>query len=112
MSKPERKRSHESKRPRTLDENISIGVKKAQVEMQRRGGPKKDEAVAHPDDNITYGFRRAEGVVGIVYLPANFTADGKEIEKQFPLNELFSPNEARAFAIEAMVESEQNQTLH
>src|SRR5258708_5588844 len=72
-------------------EAMKHAEKIAQQRMMERGGPKLGEVVTHPSDPRAYAFQRAEGAMGIVSIPAEKTKDGKEIVKQFPLNELYSP---------------------
>lgn len=97
----------ENKPPHTADESFGIGVRKAQLEMRKRGGPKAGEVVTHlSDKDVAYTFRKAKGKIGFVYLPANLTAHGREIEKQFPLDELFNPNDATRFSIEDTCQSQ------
>ena len=89
-----------------------IGIQSAQQEMQKRGGPKVGEVVAHPSDRIVYSFKKAEGEIAFVFIPANCTADGMEIEKQFPLDELFNPNDAMRLSEEAKIESQMRTNLN
>ena len=73
---------------------IAEAVKRAQ-EHARQNGLSIGQTVAHPSDRFTYGLISVSGDVATVGLPASKSKDGKEVEKQFPLNELFDPNTVR-----------------
>lgn len=68
-----------------LDQKRSAVIERAQ-KIGREHGFTIGQAVAHPSDPMTYGFRGQHGDVGIVGF--------EDVEKEFPLAELFDPNAA------------------
>lgn len=84
-------------------EIVAEAVKRAQKIAQEKGLiPSKN--VAHPDDEIVYGLISVKGNVATVGLTAKQSPTGKEVRKQFPLNELFNPWTARELVSQIMQE--------
>lgn len=83
---------------------IEQGVKKA-VAHARESGLKLGQIVAHPSDNLTYELIRVNGNTAVIGLTAKQSPTGEAIEKTFPLNELFDPNDAFRFALDAKSET-------
>ena len=75
-------------------EIINEAVRRAQ-EVGRKKGLKIGQTVAHPSDRMTYELYSVDGEMAIVGLDAKKSPSGRKIKKQFPLGELFDPNDAR-----------------
>ena len=91
------------------DAIIDAGVKRAQ-EIARTNGLRIGQIVAHPNDRIAYELKEVNGNVAQVWVP-----DKEDTIKEFPLDELFDPNEARRHAVRTTVEIKNtngSETIH
>lgn len=80
------------------DETIKEAVRRAQ-KIAQKNGFEPGQAVAHPSDPYIYEFIRKSGSVAIVGLSTKKSPTKKQIEKEFPLAELFDPNVAVDLAL-------------
>ena len=76
-------------------EIINEAVRRAQ-DLGRKNGLKIGQTVAHPSDKLTYELYSVDGEAATVGLDARKSPSGQEVRKQFPLAELFDPNDAKS----------------
>lgn len=81
---------------RVVSDEIMIiceAVRRAQ-ELARKSGLAIGQRVAHPSDRMTYELIAISGNDATVGIDAIKSPSGKKIQKHFPLNELFHPDDA------------------
>lgn len=70
----------------------------------RTEGIKIGSSIAHPDDPFVYKLKGVKGTTAIGVIPAECSPTGKEITKEFPLDEIFDINLACKIAGELPIE--------
>lgn len=85
-----------------MDEKAKEEIQKEAIEyaqkVARDQGLTPGQVVAHPDDPVTHKLKDIKGDVATVLVKKPSRAG--EVEKQFPLDELFDPNVAERRARE------------
>lgn len=79
------------------DAILNYSIKKAK-ELAQQEGLEIGRVVVHESDDLAYLLKEIRDDIAVVWQKKEGT------EKEFPLNEIFDPNDAKRFAVEKTIE--------